>query len=460
MRLELRTALVVLTFLFTAELRGEAVRLGVFEMDASPPIGSPLAYDPNTEVQTPLTCKGIVLQGAGSPIVICSLDWIGIGNASHGMFRQVLAQACGTSLDRVCVHTIHQHDAPWCDAAMDAILWEHQIPGGPFDSPFARQVMDRAGVAAAEAMRAAVEVTHVGESLAEVEKVASSRRILGPDGKVLHVRWTATTDPAVRAFPEGVIDPQLRMIRFWHAERPLVALTYYATHPQSYYRTGKANSDFPGMARDARQVATGVPHIHFNGAGGNISAGKYNDGAPDNRKVLADRLEDAMRRAWEQDQRTPLDPQAVTWKSVSVALPPAPHLSVDDCHAALGNPEFTMTQKLAAAGKLAWLNRCRNHERIDVGCLTLGNVRMLHMPGELFVEYQLEAQRLVPDQFVAMAAYGDYGPAYIGTRVSYEQGGYETGPDASFVAPEVETPLMAAIAELLGVDESHLRPLQ
>ena len=82
------------------------------------------------------------------------------------------------------------------------------------------------------------------------------------------------------------------------------------------------------------------------------------------------------------------------------------------------------------------------------------------MPGELFVEYQLEAQRLRPDLVVAMAAYGDYGPAYIGTRVSYDQGGYETGPDASFVAPEVESTLMGTIATLLGVDAAQVRPLQ
>ena len=28
--------------------------------------------------------------------------------------------------------------------------------------------------------------------------------------------------------------------------------------------------------------------------------------------------------------------------------------------------------------------------------------------------------------FVAMAAYGDYAPWYIGTAIAYEQGGYET----------------------------------
>ena len=70
------------------------------------------------------------------------------------------------------------------------------------------------------------------------------------------------------------------------------------------------------------------------------------------------------------------------------------------------------------------------------------------MPGELFVEYQLAAQKMRPDSPVVMAAYGDYGPGYIGMAHSYTQGGYETGP-VSRVAPEVESVLMSAMRELL-----------
>ena len=75
---------------------------------------------------------------------------------------------------------------------------------------------------------------------------------------------------------------------------------------------------------------------------------------------------------------------------------------------------------------------------------------MLHLPGELFVEYQLAAQKMRPDLFVAMAAYGDYGPGYIGTEIAYSQGGYETSPRASLVAPGVEKVLMDTIGRLLG----------
>ncbi len=72
------------------------------------------------------------------------------------------------------------------------------------------------------------------------------------------------------------------------------------------------------------------------------------------------------------------------------------------------------------------------------------------MSGELFVEYQLAAKAERPDLFVAMAAYGDYGPGYIGTAIAYQQGGYEVTEYASSnVTPEVEGVLMAAIKKLL-----------
>ena len=72
------------------------------------------------------------------------------------------------------------------------------------------------------------------------------------------------------------------------------------------------------------------------------------------------------------------------------------------------------------------------------------------MPGELFVEYQLAAQAMLPDAFVCMAAYGDYGPGYICTDIAYTQGGYESGP-VSRVGPGVERQLMDAMRELLDV---------
>ncbi len=81
--------------------------------------------------------------------------------------------------------------------------------------------------------------------------------------------------------------------------------------------------------------------------------------------------------------------------------------------------------------------------------LRLGDKRIVHMPGELFVEYQLAAQQMRSDLKVCLAAYGDYGPGYIGTQRAYGEGGYETSPRASRVAPSVESVLLDGMRKLL-----------
>jgi hypothetical protein len=427
----------------------EPLKVGIFAIDASPPVGSPLAYDPTKGVVHPLSCRGIVLIGKGQPVVLCAVDWIGIANDGQVEFRQSLAQAAGTDPKRVVVHTLHQHDAPLCDFSTDRMLAKHGINREITDASFARDVIARASAAVRVACQDARQVTHIGLGEAEVERVASNRRVLGPDGKVQHIRYTACQDPEVRAKPVGTIDPSLKMISFWDGAEPIVALTYYATHPQSYYRTGLANPDFPGIARDQRQAVTKVPHVHFNGAGGNIGAGKWNDGSPENRQILADRVASGMAKAWTATVKTPISATDLAWESIPVALPPAPHLDVAKLEAVVNDASKPARDRAAAAEELVWLRRCLAGDAIDVGCLHLGKARVLHMPGELFVEYQLAAQKLRPDLFVAMAAYGDYAPGYIGTEVAYPQGGYETGPRASHVAPSVERTLMDIIERLL-----------
>lgn len=424
------------------------LRLARFDADVSPPPASDLTYDPflaNGELT--LRCRGVVLLGAGDPIVLAAVDWIGVANEGHDAFREALARAAGTVRERVAVHTLHQHDAPVCDFTAERLLKQHGREAGIFRSEWVRPGIDRAAAAVAASLTNARPLTHVGRGTAEVREVASNRRIPGPDGRIRAVRYTACPDPALRAEPEGVIDPRVVAVSLWDGDRPLAVLTHYATHPQSFYRTGIAHPDFPGIARFLRdQALPGVLHVHFNGAGGNIGAGKYNDGNPTNRPVLAARLADGMERAWRATARVPVSAGDVAWRVERVRMPVAPHLDRGELTARLkaGTPSLYVD-----AAKLAWIERSDAGHLTEISCLALGDVRLLQLPGELFVEYQLAAQRMRPDLTVALAAYGDYGSAYIGTAAAYPEGGYETGPNASFVPPAVEELLLGAMRRLL-----------
>lgn len=422
------------------------LQLATFDIDATPPIGSSLTYDPMVNNwDLGLRAKGIVILGAGQPIVMCSVDWIGIANDSQDEFKRIMAEAAGTIPSRVVVHAIHQHDAPASDFGAENMLKTAGLNPLAFEGSYARDLIQRLGAAIRKSITSAVPFTHIGTGQAEVFKVASNRRILGSDGKVKFTRSSATRDSAVRAEPEGLIDPMVSLVSFWNNGKPLAVLSYYASHPQSYYRTGVANPDFPGIARFMRQLA--VPdalHIHFNGAGGNLTAGKYNDGAKENRLILAERLADGMKRAWDNTKREPVSAGSVSWNVEDVALKPA---------AGLENLEAAMKTQTSVfisnnLSKLVWLRRLQSGKMIGLSCLTLGKVRILHLPGEPFVEYQLAAKAERPDLFVTVAGYGDYAVGYIGNAAAYAQGGYETG-QASGVTAEAEGILMKAIHKLL-----------
>lgn len=427
------------------------LKVATFDIDASPPVGSPLAYDPTKETSSPLSCRGIVLvPDDQQPIVLCTIDWLGVANAAHHEFRERLAVATGTTIDRVSVHALHQHDAPRCDFSAEEILVEFGHGGKSYDERFCRDVFVRTSAAAKVSLANATAITHIGYGNAEVLEVASNRRLLGEDGRVQHTRYTACKDPKIRALPVGTIDPQLRMVTFKADEEVVATLTFYATHPQSYYRTGQANPDFPGMARNALQKQLGSPVIHFNGAGGNIGAGKWNDGSQGNRQVLADKVLKGMTEAAAAMKYESLAAKSLQWKTAAVTLPLGEHLVEDKLIPILKNPDATGPNRLTAAKHLAWLRRSEAGVKTDIGCLSLGSVRMLFMPGELFVEYQLAAQEMGTNNFVTLAAYGEYGPGYVCTKIAYSQGGYEPSERASRTSPAVEEVLMSTMKTLLA----------
>ncbi|MGB0739456.1 MAG: hypothetical protein ACPGXX_05235 [Planctomycetaceae bacterium] len=429
------------------------LRIATFKADATPPLGSPLCngnVKPVMKIVTPLTARGIVLFGDEQPVAMVALDWVGIGNESFDQFRRTIADAIGTTAERVALHTLHQHDAPGSDFATERLLARHGL-GGLYSNPeFDTQTMEAIAAAAKAAVIAPTLVTHMGVAAAKVDRVASNRRILGPNGKVsLQRQSSGGRNPAAAAAPEGVIDPLVRMMTLWSDETPLVAITWYATHPQSYYGQGSVNWDFVGMARELRQQALpDVPHIHFNGAGGNIAAGKYNDGSKENRPILASRLAEGMKQAWRSQVKSPISASDLAWRIVPVSLPVSSRLQQAELQAKIANETLPHRERLRAARDLTFVTRMNSGHQIPLTCLSLGPADILHLPGELFVEYQLAAQQMQPDRFVTVAAYGDYGPGYIGTQIAYAQGGYETGI-VSRVSPDVEVVLLQAVKQLL-----------
>lgn len=410
--------------------------LAVFSADVTPPVGHPLCggmVKPAERVADPLSARGFVLRGGGGlPVVFVALDWTELRNDAYEAWRTALAEAAGTTAERVLVHCVHQHDAPYADLEAQRILDRTGLRGFHVDPGFHARAIG--GVAAAVRAAPAARVTEVGMGEAAVDRIASNRRVV-VDGRPTFKRYSFTSDPAVRDAPEGRIDPALKTLSFWDGARPLAAVSFYATHPMSRYRTGAVSADFVGLARARRQSAhPDVFQIYATGCAGDVTAGKYNDGRAE---PLAGRLESAMARAWEATRRAPIETLALRVARVAFDVPPA----------ATPDAAAPAEARLMAALGLSWARR--QGRPVDVPALDLGPAQLLLLPGESFVEFQLHAQRVRPDRFVAVAGYGECGPGYIPTEEARAEG-YVEEHGYCWVAAGAEARLKSAIEEALG----------
>jgi hypothetical protein len=427
-------------------------RLATFSADVTVPAGHGMMGGAwlSKSVADPLEAHGLVLTGAGQPVVFVAVDWCEIRNDALERWQQVLALAAQTEPARVMVCAVHQHDAPVVDLEAERILRAHGAAGTICDPEFHEKAVQRVAAALRASLSSAQPVTHFGVGEAVVERIASNRRYLDPDGTVRFDRTSSTSRAAARAAPEGLTDPWLKTISFWQGGTPLVAISTYATHPMSYYGKGEVSADFPGLARRRRQQdLPQVKQIYCSGCSGNITAGKYNNGAPENRPALAERLHAAMVGAWQATRRFPLATNVV-FRTEEVRLEPrdGPGFTRAELEAKL-TPATPPFQQCLAALALSWRQRAEAGHRIAIPVLDFGPALWLVLPGEAYVEYQLAAQRMRPDCFVMVAGYGEGATGYIPTErhIAEKDGNLA---DWCWVAPGSEPRLIESLRRALA----------
>jgi hypothetical protein len=394
------------------------LRIATFRADVTPPLGEPNAGNvASKEVMDPLWAKGIVLDDGRARYVICALDWCVLGGDADLLVRTGIAQAAGTDISRVALHTVHQHAAPVVFGL------EQGPPSDPKRLRFSRPALEEISGRLAEAVKASLSkfepFDRIGTGQAKVDRVASARRLVAADGKPL-TRWsTSGKDPDMAAAPEGLIDPWLKTVTFARGDKPLVRFHFYATHPQSFCCDGRTSADFVGWARETLEEREKVFQVYFTGCAGNVTVGKYNDASPAAREALGNRLLAGMSESAAATRFSPAS--RLVWRTVELTMP----LRTDRADRA----------------------RSPRTRPYTPSALEIGNVSILDLPGEPMIEFQFYAQQFRPKHFVAVAECND-AASYICTDKMLGEGGYE--PQTTRFGPGAEAKLKEAIRQLLG----------
>lgn len=93
------SSIVIVLFLLPETLMGsgrinsdgdinEGIKISTFDIDINPPLNYVMPYGAvNATGDLSLRAKGLILTGAGQPVVLVAFDWIGISNSDHEAFR-------------------------------------------------------------------------------------------------------------------------------------------------------------------------------------------------------------------------------------------------------------------------------------------------------------------------------------------------------------------------------------
>ncbi len=400
-----------------------------FSVEITPPLGQPVGLGFIPILQTaehPLLARGILLRDSETSCVICTLDWMEVHNESHDYLRASIGKAAGVERSHVAIHCLHQHTAPAMSTAAQRLQLNETDPRRVASAEYLILVADKVTAAIKQSRDHWQPVTQLGIGKAKVERVASSRRIEQADGTIQGRGSNTRSTPQLRELEEGRIDPWVRTVSLENSAGAVAQLHYYASHPQSFYGDGRASYDVPGIARERIEHSSGTFQLYLTGCGGDIAFGKYNDGSREARDRLADRLQAGIETSIRSLQRLPV--AALRWSVSEIRFP----LRTDDAFSEVTNRRILRDstssegQRRKAAIALAWIERVQSERTVELSCLSIGRVRILHLPGEPFVQFQLAAQQMLPDDFVCVAGYGDCGMGYIGgDRIFTDRGGYE-----------------------------------
>src|SRR5262245_33482000 len=98
---------------------------------------------------------------------------------------------------------------------------------------------------------------------------------------------------------------------------------------------------------------------------------------------------------------------------------------------------------------LSWRKRCDEGHRLDLPVIDFGSALLMLLPGEVYVEFQLAAQKMRPDSFVVALGYGECAPGYVPTQKAVKEEDANLR-DWCWVAPGAEKALTEAMRKALA----------
>ena len=434
--------------------------IGVATVDITPPVGTPLAGNFRDDyasrgVHTPLTARALAVRSGGAAVALVAADLLTVPETMVALARRQIEAACGLRPEQVLISATHTHSGPAAEL----------VAGPPAPAAVIEKIT--AGIAAAciqahQALRSSG--LWRGATQTDHETLFFNRRLRLKDGRTV-MNWTRPPRDAIDA-AWGPTDPEMGLLLAGaDPEYPTFFGVNAALHAAVLAGDNwLINADWPGYYYQAVQRIFGsdATAMYFQGAQGNINHLDAFDPTQGRGFKEAQRIGSTIAlaaAAARRELRSVSGP--VAWSSRQVALPPRVITPAEIARAeqvvaesaASGEAPRGQTdglpELLFARAQLELAPRTEPYAT-EIQALRIGDLAVVGLPGEFFVEFGLEIKRRSPaaQTFVVGLANGSLG--YVPTAAAFAQGGYEpTSWHYSKLAPQAGPLCVAAALEQL-----------
>jgi len=474
-------------------MKTKSLLAGAAKSDISPELGIQIAGDigrkrPCTGIKEPIYARALVLEQAGRRYCIVTVDVLAIDTPWADEVRRRAQTQFGLEPKAIMVHATQNHAAPsignhMCRDEWPLIPAEHDwLRGG--DARYNEPALAGMLAAIGKALGNLTPVT-VAAGRAIDNRVAFNRRYIMRDGS--HVCQPSLCDPEIVQV-EGPADPEVGVVTFTNKTGHIVAtLLHHTSHPCHGFWGNEVHPGWPGAWCNELETHFGksCTALVINGCCGNIIHFNYLN--PDQEAIGGTHIEmgrlltQSTHRALQNMQPVPVTTFGWVQRMLPIPRRKIPAKLVTEAKAKLrqsDGPAWTNTRGstsvrktsvshimkldpsvvlvewdwVYAVGVLDIADERKTHPTYpyEIQAVRFGDVAILSLMGEPFVEAQLRIKRESPFAFLQVAHMANGYCGYIPSRAALAGGGYETRTShGSKLAPEALEMIEKAATRLL-----------
>lgn len=412
-------------------------RAGLATADITPPAGVWMGgYAARTTAAVgtaqPLFAKALAVEdGSGTPVVIVTLDLLGLTAAGVARIAAGITAAHGVPRERLILCSSHTHSGPVMD---DQLAVAYDLTPSQWEAV-------RASTRRIEA--AIVDV--VGRALAARAPVRL-RTAQGTAGFAANRR--------VQFTPDGPVDHAVPVLRLERPDGTLIGVLFgYACHNTTLQAESvRFHGDYAGVAQQVLEARhPGVTAMFVAGCGADANPKPRGTMAlvEQHGRSLADAVDAVLERATPVTGRLRAD---YAEPALAYAPPPSPDTwtrKLTDENVYERRHARLMLDVLARDGRLP------DHEPAPVHVLRLGDLSFVTLSGEVVVDYALALKKTYGER-LWVAGYTDTVFGYVPSRRVLQEGGYEGGGAMLYYgrpgpfAASVEATLIDTVTRLMA----------